>query len=199
VKKLALSILLLLPALAFAAPTGVVNGLRYNNVELAYTFGEFDDLDGLDFDGIRLNGSWLLHERMFITGSYTSVESDTDLWTGGKLEVSDLNIGLGVRYTLAPSVDLTGTVGLARQELEFLGASEDDTSLLLRVGLRAMLTPQLELSGGAAYTDLHDESGFTFDGNAAFYFAKQWAIVGGVTLYEAQDATFWNVGARFSF
>lgn len=205
-RKLALSaLLLLLPALALAAPTGVANGLRYNNVELAYTFGEFDDFDDLDFDGARLSGSWLLQENLFITGTYASAESDSALWEAGgfvfpgKLEVSELNVGLGIRHPLAPSVDLTGTVGLAWQELELAGASEDDTSLLLRIGLRAMLTPQLELSGGAAYTDLLDESGFTFDANAAFYFAEQWALVGGVTLYEAMDGTFWNIGARYSF
>lgn len=204
-KKLALSIMLLLPALALAAPTGVVNGLHYNTVEFSYAAGDVDAYPSLDFDGIMLRGSVLISENTFVTGSLMSVASDPAWWTDGaivfpgKLEISDLTIGVGARFALQPSADLTATIGLISREIELAGASDDDAGLLLRVGLRGAVTPRLEVRAGIAYADLFDESVFVYDGQVAFQFAERWALVGGVQVFHDPDADFWHFGARYSF
>lgn len=201
-KKIVLPILLLLPSLALAAPTGVVNGLHYNTASISFAFGEFDDYD-VDFDGIEVAGSILLNENVFLTARIASGETDTVLWTDGlnvyadPLELTDMNAGIGVRYALSPGVDLTGTVGVAYRKFELGPLSESDSGPMLRAGLRGMVASNIELSGGATYTDLHDDSGLTYDLAGTAYLGDRFAATAGVTLYE--DVTLYSIGVRFNF
>lgn len=206
-KKLALSLLLFVPMLALAAPTGVADtGIRYNNIGIQYMNVEFDDFD-VDADGFGISGSYLINEHVFLLGEMSMLESDrfsvSDGFNtySGTIEQDQFAIGLGARTAIAHNADLVGGAGLVRAEMEstgdFGGLDESDTGFILQAGLRVMTTSILELAATVSYIDIFDDSDTGISVSGALFLSDRAAATAGLTTND--DATGFSIGLRYSY
>ncbi len=185
-KKLCLASLLALPAAVMA------DGLSYKFIQADYLIA---DGDGGSLNGFGLSGSYLVAPQFFLAGSYSRFKDSG-------VELSTITGGAGFRHALTPTVDFNATADIVFAEIDAGGgASADDTGYSIGAGLRAMLAPQFELNGGAAYTDIADEGELGFDLGAVFSFTPQLALVGGISVGDdfGDDGRLYNIGGRFMF
>lgn len=137
---------------------------------------------------------------MFIFGGYSDISSDR---IGGfKLSTEGLTLGLGYRYGLSRQTDLNfaGAFERAKAEADLAGFGSDsvtENGFSLAVGVRHLVSPQLELGVGAVYVDIGDGDDTSATANALWHVTGQLAL--GVSLSLGSDATGYGAGVRFKF
>lgn len=192
-KLLALAGLLVIPGAALATD------LNYNYIEADYVTVDVDDIDE-DFDGWSVNGSFLLTEQVFMFGGYSDISSDS---VGGfKLSTEGVTLGVGYRYELSRQTDLNfaGAFERAKAKAELGGFGSESVSengYSLAVGVRHLVSPQLELGVGAVYVDIGDDDDTSANANALWHVTDVVAL--GVSLSLGSDATGYGVGVRLKF
>lgn len=205
-KKLALSLLILIPSLTLAAPPGVTDtGLHYNNIDVQYVNVDFD---GLDADGFALSGSYLFSESLFLIGAVSRIESDRfeDSPDGinnyyDTFKLTEITAGLGIRAPISRNVDVFGSAAVVHAEMEGTGEiywlDESDTGFALQAGVRALVAPAIELEGSVTYLDVYDDTTTRLAVSGAFYFTPRLAATASIGTDDDSDR--FGVGLRFSF
>jgi hypothetical protein len=180
------------PALAQAPKSG----LSYSYAELGYVNTEIDDAN-LDGDGLVIKGSWGFTNRFHAFASYADLGFDFGV------DSSQFEIGAGINQPLTPKIDLVATVSYLSAEVTanvpgFRNLSVDDDGFGVGVGLRGLVTDQVELNGRIDYVDFDnagDDTSFTVGGR--YSFTSQWSA--GADINFNDDGTTWIVGGRFTF
>jgi hypothetical protein len=180
--------MLSLPALAAEGP-------RYTYGELGYQRVDFDNFSE-DEDAGYLNGSLALDDRLFLVadGSYGTIDA-----SGTNIDITTLDAGLGFHIPLNPKVDFVAQVAYVWWKVDAGNFGDDDNDGVgLRGGLRAMVTPKLELNGGAEYVDLSggDDNTSAYFG-AVYNFTEVLAVSGKVDV--GDNLTTYGVGIRMYF
>lgn len=124
--------------------TAVAQGLSYNYADVRYATA--DDWSGLDPDGVTGEVSGQISDELFLRGGI-SMLSDSPV------DVDTFSGELGLRHAIDRDVDLQGTIGVLHAEADGPGGSDDDTGFLATGGVRAMLTPEVELEGTLIYEE----------------------------------------------
>jgi hypothetical protein len=124
--------------------TAAAEGLSYNYVDVRYATA--DDWRGLDPDGVTGEVSGLISDQLFLRGG-ASLLSDSPV------DVDTFSGELGLRHAIDRDADLQGTIGLLHAEADGRGGSDDDTGFIATGGVRAMLTPEVELEGSLIYEE----------------------------------------------
>jgi len=188
---LATSLLTANVALAETAP-------GWDLVQISYASLEIDEADELDFTGFNLSGSKLINENVFVLASYTAL---SDSYEGVDLNVDTYAIGVGYRYGLNNTTDIYGSVSFQGAELKASGNGEsdsiDDTGYGLAVGIRSMVTDQVELSAAISYVSIDSESDTAFSAAAFYNINDQFSVGAGFST--SSDASGYNLTARYSF
>jgi len=188
---LATSLLTANVALAETAPS-------WDLVQISYASLEIDEADELDFTGFNLSGSKLINENVFVLASYTAL---SDSYEGVDLNVDTYAIGVGYRYGLNNTTDIYGSVSFQGAELKASGNGEsdsiDDTGYGLAVGIRSMVTDQVELSAAISYVSIDSESDTAFSAAAFYNINDQFSVGAGFST--SSDASGYNLTARYSF
>jgi len=184
----------LLGALALVSmlPLGThADGFSYTYAQIDYLDAEFDDVN-VDGDGVGLAGALAITELLHLYGTYQELDFDRGI------DASLFEIGAGINYGLAPSLDFVGRLGYVNTDVDTRFVSADDSGLALRAGLRGRVAPGFELEGGLRYVDLDDSGDDTsLLAEARWFFMPQLAL--GVGVESGDDLTLWNVGLRGSF
>ena len=199
--KLAFMVLAL-PLTVLAQPdrgrdSGYVHDSGYGR--LSYTLGEVRavarDPDGADgADGVSLGGSALITPDLFIAGALTSVGS------GGPNGYDDdtVEVGLGLRHAFTSQVDLVGIAGFIHDDRQVgnrdLGS---DLGPSLTGGVRAELTPAIEVGGYIDYTRLYNDSNLGVRGEGLYHFTPNFSVLAGVGLTDSERTA--DLGARWYF
>jgi hypothetical protein len=144
-------------------------GLNYNYVEAGYGRVDIDSPD-VDGDGFVLGGSFAVSDQFHLFGSYQTADFDFGI------DFTQFDLGLGFNTPITDMVDVVATVSYEYVEVDASGfGSADDNGFGLGVGLRALVSPQVELHGGVEYVDLSDSgsdtalgAGFRFNFNEKF-------------------------------
>lgn len=182
-------------ATAYAGNT-FANDLSYDYVQLSYVA---TDADGLDVDGASLDGSLKLNDNVFVVAGFGHDRSDRI--AGARAELDSYNLGLGYRYGLNQLTDLVASASWVRGKIElnsgFGSFSDSDNGFALDVGLRHLLTPQVELNGAVRYTDIFDADDTALNLGALFHATHNLSV--GVGYSVASDADGWGVGIRLNF
>ncbi|MCC7257157.1 MAG: outer membrane beta-barrel protein [Gammaproteobacteria bacterium] len=192
----------LLATTTLAMPAAA-DGPNYNYGQLSYVDIEFDDIDGvgLDGDGFDLAGSVAIADMVHVFASYTDGDIDVDDFGYGDInaDYTELTAGIGLNYAVSETIDLVGRLGYVNAEVEISGFDADETGYALGAGLRAMVTPQLELNGGITYTDLGGEidSDTGLDVGAVYSFTEMFAVAAGIGF--SDDVTQYGLGLRVYF
>jgi hypothetical protein len=165
----------------------------YSFIEASYGQVEFDDFD-VDGDAFGLGGSYALSDRFHLFGSYDMADFDAGV------DFNGLQAGIGFNSPVSDTVDLVASVAYVNSEVEAPGfGSVDDNGYGLGLGLRAMLTPMLEVDGGIDYVDYGGDS----DGDTAFgagflyHFTESVAV--GLSGGWGDDTNTYALNGRFSF
>ena len=136
--------------------------LPYTSIQASYFQLDFDS--GLDADGIAADVSFDVGGNMFILGGYGSGKTDRH-----QAKFSGFGFGLGYHHALNPTVDLVPTLTYIDATTEFPSYDVDDTGWSAGLGLRALVSPQIELAGGVEYTDLYNDRDTSYELEAYFY------------------------------
>lgn len=182
-------------AAAYAGNT-FANELSYDYVQLSYVA---TDVDGLDLDGASLDGSLKLNDNVFVVAGFAHDRSDR---IGGvRAEVDSYNLGLGYRYGLNQQTDLVAAASWIRGKVKvnygFGSLSESDNGYSLDVGLRHLLTPQVELNAAVNYSDIFNDDDTALNLAALFHATHNLSV--GVGYSVGSDVDGWAVGVRLNF
>jgi hypothetical protein len=183
------ALLCLLAAAPAALAQGPRAGAGYGPSVVTYTWAEarlllLDPDGGGDADGIRFAGSGRIQDNLFATGGLTMIDADG----GGDSDAVDL--GLGLRVPLSPTVDFVGIGGIVYVDVDNRGPA-------LTGGVRAEVLPQLELAAYAGYAEVFGDGDVTFTGEAIYYATPNLGFLGALTLSDDVDGI--HLGARWSF
>lgn len=172
--------------------TAALADFDYTFVEGSYGQTEFDDFD-VDGDAIGIGGSFAVTDSLHLFGGYSTADFD------GGVDMNTLQAGLGYRVGLSDALDVVGSVAFVRGEVEFLGQSVDDTGYGLGLGLRAMASPAVELSGGVSYVDMGDlsDGDTSIGGGFLYHFTDAFAL--GLSAAFGEDTNTYALNGRFSF
>lgn len=122
---------------ANAAPT-------YNYVDFGYAGFKSSDED-MTFSGFVVEGSKLLNESVFVMGQWANVEESFAVMNVPvDADITQVKLAVGYRYSVAPSTDVYGQVGYARQKFKVSASSggvsasesESEDGYLAKLGLK---------------------------------------------------------------
>jgi len=182
-------------ALLANAAAASEQGPNYTFMEAGYAHVEFDDFQA-DGDALALQGSFALNDMFNLVGSYQDGSIDSDF--NVDVDVKTLELGGGMHFPLNPTVDLVTQLTWITTEIDAGSfGNVDDDGYGLGAGIRAMLTPRLELDGGIDYTDVANEDETAFSGKVMYHFTDMFAMTGGFTV--GDNTTTYGVGLRANF
>ena len=186
--------LLLMGLSAGAAAQGAdgASGLKYTFVEVGYGQLSFDDPD-VDGDGFGIGGSYALTDQFHLFANYRTASLDFDI------DTTDMNVGFGFNSPISDTIDVVATLSYVYVEFDQATfGSADDNGLGGGIGLRALMTPQIELFGGVEYVDLSDSGSDTALGAGIRYnFNEKFAA--GLAGDWSDDASSYTLTGRMYF
>lgn len=191
----------LLVALSSIPALATAQTFNYNYVEGGYMSVDPDNMS-TDADGFNLGASALLTSNIFIFSGYSELETNRIPGFNAVFNFRSVDAGVGYRMALGDVTDLNlkGAVLSGRIKLKnagFLSGSDTDTGYRLSVGLRHLLTDQVELNGGLSYSDIFDDDSTALNAGILFHLTPSFSIGGGYTY--TSDSTGWTAGLRFNF
>ena len=180
-------------ALLLAAPA-MAEGPNYTYLQGGYQRVELDDsFFDVDGDGFGVGGSFDFGNNVFAFAGYSMADFDFGV------DVDQLDIGAGYHMPIAERTDFVASIAYVRVEAEASGfGSVDDSGFGASIGVRSMVTDQLELSGSLNYVDLDDGGDDTSIGGAAWYDVSDVVAI-GANLGFGDDTTTYGLGARIYF
>ena len=179
--------------------------------------GTIVDYDASDGDGIRFRGSLGTWHNLYIFVDYGSTDIDVaalitspnepePVSAEDEFDYTTIRGGIGLRIPLRFNIDIYGEVSYDSLNLDFGSFAlenfdTDDQDVGGAIGLRAMLTDDLELRAYGRYTSVGDVDLNTgiFDEDTLFGAGFGWQIVRGFSIvadYEAGEFSSWSFGFR---
>jgi hypothetical protein len=172
--------------------TAVAEDLNYTFIQGSYGQMEVDDVD-VDGDGFGIEGSVALTDRFHLFGGYTTADMDFGV------DLNQLEAGVGFNSPIAETVDLIASLAYVSAEVEVPGfGSIDDSGYGLGLGLRAMVTPVLEVNGDIQYVDFGDGGDDTGFG-AGFLYSFTERFAAGLSGDWSDDFSSYQLNARMLF
>ena len=144
------SLALLSSVAAVAAEAGKTDtGLDYNEAGLSYLSTE---VSSSTLTGYSFNATYLLTENIFIGGGYTTVDKDSTT-------IATTQGSIGYRMPLGPTLDGFVSVGYAYGKVT---DSDGENMYPMALGIRASLTPEIDVRASVNYTEATDaQTGFS--------------------------------------
>lgn len=220
-------------ALCLVAQTASAQGeVRYSWFEIAYVAQDVDrmgsqtdiinqqtvSIDAQDGDGIRFRGSVGTWNNFYSFVDFASSDIDlsavvtnptTTLTGEDEFDFTSIRAGVGYRVSLNFRTDLYAEVSYDSVDLDFgslTGQDDFDTDAQdvgAALGIRAMLTDNLELRAYGRYTNVGDvdlnNSAGAFDADTPFGVGFGYTLVRGLSItgdYESGEFANWNIGFR---
>lgn len=182
----------LFAALMSLSAGAAAEGLDYSYIQGSYSQVDFDDI-GIDGDGFGIAGSFALTDQFAIFGGYDSADLDFGI------DFTQFEVGGLFRLPLSGTLDLVTSLSYVSMEVDVPGfGSADDDGFGVGVGLRALASPRVELSGGVSYVDLNDSGSDTsFGAGLRYHFTD--AVSVGLTGSWGDDVSSYGISGRLSF
>ncbi len=171
----------LLSTLSFAV---LADNPSFDYIDLGYSNWDADNLSSID--GFELKGSTSINDNWYIAGDYNRVSRH-----GSSLSYSTL--GFGYKNNFSDTSTFFAELDYANINPEF---SSSSNGYEVTIGLRSMVTPQLELKGAVEYIDT-DGSNTAFVAGAAYNFTD--TIAAYLDYKVDSDLNRLGVGVRFNF
>jgi hypothetical protein len=173
------------------------------------------DVDASDGVGVRFRGSIGTWHNLYLFVDYGSTDIDVAALVSNaqgqfpaedEFDYTTIRSGIGLRIPLSFKTDIYGEVSYDSLDLDFgsfAGENFDTDAQDVggAIGIRAMLTDDLELRAYGRYTSVGDVDLNTavFDDDALFGAGFGWQIIRGMSIvadYEAGEFSNWSIGFR---
>jgi len=182
--------------------------------------GQTVDANAKDGGGIRFRGSVGTWHNLYMFIDYGSTDIDVDVIVTnpigeqvpgtGEFDYTTIRSGFGVRFPVGFKTDIYAEVSYDSLDFDFgsfageVGEdnfSTDDQDVGGALGVRSMLTDNLELRAYGRYTELGDIglSSGTFDADTLFGAGFGWTLVRGLSIvgdFESGELSSWSIGFR---
>ncbi|NIR62185.1 MAG: hypothetical protein GWO02_23285 [Gammaproteobacteria bacterium] len=164
--------------------------LSYTYIEADYAALEIDDTDN-DGGGFRLAASAAVAEQVHVFGAFADYDLD------GSTDREDFSLGLGLSTPLRPNTDLFGRLSYEDWDFDGRRGGGSRDGLGLRVGLRSLVNPQVELNGNLVHYALDGEDATGMGLGGVLSLTPSWGVA---TDFEFTDEeTRFRLGARYFF
>jgi len=184
---------LLMPALANA-----VDQLQYTYVDAIYETGEIDVLGiDIDADGYGAGGSIAVSENIAITASVGKIDIETASLIGRDTDSKAYSIGITPHLSVGNNIDLVIPIAIEKVELRAGSLiNEDETGYSIGIGVRALVSEQIELSAGILHVDVEeDDQGV--GGSVRFHATQNVSAAIGAQYFG--DSQSISLSGRFAF
>jgi len=154
--------------MALGASTAVfaAEDVSHSYLEAGYGYAEIGGGAVDEGDGFKVAASWELPANVLIGASYRDFDYDV-------ASITELSAGLGYKWDLGSSFDLV--TAATYEDFEFEDVSESGFGL--SIGVRGLVTEQLELGADLKYTDIKDlPTTFTVSLGGRWYFNPNFAL-----------------------
>lgn len=180
-------------SLLFLAAPAMADGFSYNYIEGSYQRVNLDDgFIDVDGDGFGIAGSVEVGDMWQLIGGYNNTSFDFDV------DLDELVIGGGFHASLTPNVDFVANFAYVRLDASALGFSVDDDGIGASIGVRGMVSQNVELAGSIQYVELSDSGNETSFGGVVWYnFTPNFSA--GLNVGTGDDVVRYGIGARVYF
>lgn len=177
-------------SLVLLASPALAGDISYNYLQLGYQKIEFDDFN-VDGDGFGVAGSFEVGESWFVGLSYSQADFDFGI------DLDQIAAGVGWHTAMSNNSDFYALVQYVQAEASASGfESVDEDGFGFTIGVRGMVTDNVEIGGSIGYVDLGDAGdSTTFGANALYNFTENFAA--GLFFAVDDDVTGYGAGIRF--
>lgn len=190
-KSLALTTILF--ATLSVSTISIAKSPSWNNIGVGYVSVDIED-SNFEPTGFTLLGSKLINDNVYLHGNYRLVSEDVN---NNDVELSTLNLGLGVRHGLDETTDLFGQISYLNAEIEVGNFSDDENGYSLAAGVKSMLSDNFEVMVKATRDSLDGESETAFGIGASFYLNEKVSIGAGYQIADDINVLTVNIKAHF--
>lgn len=155
-------------------------------------------IEGERLNGLGLSASKLINENVFALGSYSY-----QTWSEGdqEIDLSSFTAGVGYRHAVAENTDVFGTIEYVYANVDVAyddksGGSDSENGYGAKLGVRSMLTNEIEVQGVVNYVNL-DGSDTSYTVKGLYHINTQFSVGAGFT--KADDADTYSVTAAYYF
>ncbi len=182
-------------AAALAGAPAMADGPSYNFLTAGFQEVDFDDdvLSEIDGDGWTAGGSVEISDNLHVFAGYGSAEFDFDV------ELTEWAVGIGLHTPISNTTDFVAEIAYVEAEAEALGLGFEEDGYGASIGLRSMLTEQLELAGSFNYVDFGDDAGDDTSLDAAMWYSLTPQFALGISAGFDDDVTTYGAGFRLYF
>lgn len=203
---------LLASALAATPVTAAPTNFDYSSLSIALNSVSFDDdvfiprgggQAGSDrysgLTGISVSGVWQVSDNIILSLASSYLYDDT---SATEYEETTGSVGIGFVAPIDEAMDFISEFSVISAEVEQCNldgcTSVDDDGYGIQAGLRRWATPNVEINGSVAYTDLGDFGDTTSVGVGGAYWLTDHSSITGA-LRTSSDATGVALGYRYTF
>jgi hypothetical protein len=182
-----------------------VDAPQWKQVSIGFVAADIDGVDD-DLTGAAIAGSFLLNDNIFLAARAES--TDTDIRVNGRnvnAEINRSNIGIGYRHGVTSSTDVYGKLSAENYEVKAtasnISASQDANGGSFELGLRSLVTTNVELGASATFIRLSDDGESDSDtivsAFGAYHFNDKFSLALGYSTMD--DADFTELKGTLSF
>ena len=195
--------------LAVAAQlAAAAKGPEYTYAELGYVYSNGDDIDGNGFDAnISFGATDLIflkfgYQRDWLEKRLENVPPCPTNICWVDFDANKFLIGGGVHYTVMDKLDLVGSLSYVDIEYSGIVPSQGDDGYEAAIGVRSMLSKDLELNGFVSYVTTgnvvnDDDSDTVYSLGGVYKLNKDFSLVGNLDFSDVADQ--YGVGVRLAF
>ncbi len=204
INKLTISILALLSVSANVSAADT--NLSYNFVDAGYeNMAPPDDSDG--FNGLTLTASKIVWDNVFVTAGYSNLshreepdEYDVDQ-SRHKLGFETFKLGIGYAKALNDSVDIFTVLSIFDKDLQANGIAMSLDTKTYGVGLRSVVSDNVELNTRLSYHDVTDTdlSGSVFEVGGVYKLNDKVSATASFAKDNGFETEHIKVGVRYYF
>jgi hypothetical protein len=167
---------------AVAQLASAAKGPEYTYAELGYINIDGDAVEG---DGAGANISFGATDHIFLKFGYSRLMLDE---VSGPLSADGdrFQIGGGMHYGITDSIDVLGAISYVDIEFTNTGpvAGSGEDGYLAELGVRAMVTKELELNATVSQLHLTGDSDTGYGAGVVYSLNKDWSLVGSYRQFQ---------------